>query len=393
MDNTAQVGRKRLPRGVAVAICMFALLTVGLLSATPAFAQGYTFTKVADSAQDGFDPFSFGCVSINAPGDVAFRAGRLAPDGFNVTPGIYRANAGDGSITTIVEDQKRFDFVGRNPSMNDSGQVSFAANLEKGDQAILRGTGKKLTTIASTAKEFNFFGFDTSVNNGGVVAFKAELDPEFDFDEGLFSGSGGKINTHYLASTSDFDGNDSRPAINNLGAIAFDESIDFDSGIFVTSNGGFTVIATPDPDRSVQEPTLNDAGTVAFEVSFTDPATGEFVTAIVTGNGGPLTTVASTQGPFGSFGFRPPSINNDGDVGFLATLDDFVTSAIFVQSAAGTQQVIATGETLNGAVVQSLTFCEEGLSDSGHVAFAATLEDPSVPEGFRVAVFRAAPAA
>jgi hypothetical protein len=369
------------------------LVTLGLLSATPAVAQGFSFTKVADSAQDGFDPFSFGCVSINAPGDVAFRAGRLAPDGFNVTDGIYRANAGDGTITTIVEDERRFDFVGRNPSMNDSGEVSFAANLDKGDQAILLGGGKKPTTIASTAKQFNFFGFDTSVNDSGVVAFKAELDPEFNFDEGLFSGSGGKITTHYRASTSDFDGDDSRPSINNLGAIAFDESINFDDGIFVTSNGGFTVIAAPDPDRSVQEPTLNDAGTAAFETSFVDPATGEFVSAIVTGNGGPLSTVASTEGPIGSFGFRPPSIKNDGDVAFLATVDDFVTSEIQVRTAAGFERVIGTGDVLDGATVQSLTFCEEGLSDTGQVAFAATLEDAGVPEGFRVAVFRATPSA
>jgi hypothetical protein len=50
--------------------------------------------------------------------------------------------------------------------------------------------------------------------------------------------------------------------------------------------------------------------------------------------------------------------------------------------------VITTGDTLDGAIVQNLTFCEEGLSDSDQVAFAATLEDPAVPEGFRVAVFR-----
>jgi hypothetical protein len=70
-----------------------------------------------------------------------------------------------------------------------------------------------LTTIASTADEFNFFGFDTSISNIGEVAFKAELDEEFGFEEGLFSGFGRAVTTHYLASTSDFGGNDSRPAI------------------------------------------------------------------------------------------------------------------------------------------------------------------------------------
>ena len=360
-------------------------------TASPAAAQEYAFEKVADSVADGLDPFSFGCTSVNAPGDVAFRAGRVAEDGFNVTDAIYRVNASDGALVTIVEDERRFDFISRNPSMNDQGQVSFAANLDRGSESILRGNGKKLTTIASTAREFNFFGFDTSVNNAGLVAFKAELDEEFGFDEGLFSGAGKRVTTHYLASTSQFDGNDSRPSINNPGEIAFDESIDFQSGIFVTAAGGFTTIAAPDPDRSVQEPVLNDAGTAAFETSFVDPATQEFVAAIVTGDGGPLTTVVDTRGPFGSFGLRPPSLNTGGDVAFLATLDDFSTTGIFVGPDAVEDRVIAIGDTLDGTTITGLTFCEEGLNDSGQLAFVAFFEDPATFET-RAAVFLATPA-
>ncbi len=399
-NAASEVGMLMYERSSALRLfaLVFAVVAgLATLLAAPAYAQEeYSFTKVADSAEDGFAPFSFGCTSINTRGDVAFRAGRLAADGFNTVDGIYRANA-DGSLTTIVEDEKRFNFIGRNPSMNDLGEVSFAARLDGGNkpdtESILRGSGKKLATIASTADEFNFFGFDTSINNSGEVAFKAELDEEFNFDEGLFSGQGGKsgVTTHYLASTSDFDGNDSRPSINNLGDIAFDESINFDDGIFVGREGNFTTIAAPDPDVSVQEPVLNDAGTAAFERSFFDEANQEFVTEIVTGNGGPLTTVADTRGDFAFFGFRPPSLNNDGDVAFHATLDDFSTSGIFVGPDAVEDRVIATGDTLDGSTVQNLTFCEEGLSDSGELAFTAQLEDPNSPEGFRMAVFRATP--
>jgi hypothetical protein len=356
----------------------------------------YTFTKVADSVEDGFDPNSFGCAAINTRGDIAFRAGRLASDGFNTIPGIYRVNA-DGTLTTIAEDQKRFVFIGSNPSINDSGQVSFAARLDGGNkddtEAILRGEGKKLTIIASTADEFAFFGFDTSLNNSGEVAFAAELD---NGDEGLFSGSGSKkggLTTHYLTSTSDFDGSDSRPSINNLGDIAFVESIDFVRGIFVGQEGDFTEIAAPEPsDPSIgyRTPMLNDAGTAAFQRSFTDEATQEFVEQIVTGNGGSLTVVADTRDEFAFFGFRPPSINNDGEVAFHATLDDG-TSGIFVGSDPVADRVIATGDTLDGSIVQNLVFCEEGLSDSGELAFVAQLEDPNSPDGFRVAVFRATP--
>jgi hypothetical protein len=370
-------------------------LAVVVALASPAYAQGYTFTKVADSAQDGFEPNSFGCATINSGGAIAFRAGRLAPDGFNTIGGIYRANP-DATLTTIVEDDKRFDFIGRNPSMNDSGVVSFAARIDGGNkpdtESILRGSGKKLTTIASTADEFNLFGFDTSISNSGEVAFKAELDEELNFDEGLFSGSGKVVTTHYLVSTSDFDGSDSRPSINNLGEIAFEESVNFDSGIFAGREGDFTTIAAPDPDVSVQEPVFNDSGTAAFVRSFFDETAQEFVEEIVTGNGGPLTVVADTRGAFTFFGFRPPSLNNAGDVAFHATLDDASsTSGIFVGPDAVADRVIATGDTLDGSTVQNLTFCEEGLNDSGQLGFIAQLEDPTTPEGFRMAAFRATP--
>jgi hypothetical protein len=366
-----------------------------LAAEAPAYARDYSFTKLADSAENGFDPSSFGCATINARADVAFRAGRVAPDGFNITPGIYRVIGADGRLTTVVE-AKRFVFIGFNPSMNDVGQVSFAARVDGRDAAdtesILRARGRKLTTIASTADEFNFFGFDTSISNSGEVAFKAELDEEFDFDEGLFSGSGGAITTHYLTSTSQFDGSDSRPSINNVGNIGFDESINFDSGIFAGREGVFTTIAAPDPDVFVRQPVLNDAGTAAFYRSFFDEAPQEFVDEIVIGSGGPLTTVVDTRGDFSSFGFRPPALNNEGQVAFHATLDDFSTSGIFVGPDPVADRVIVTGDTLDGSTVLNLTFCEEGLSDTGQLAFIATLEDPGPPEGFRVAVFRATPA-
>jgi hypothetical protein len=398
MTHVTRVRRHTLAtkHGVLGILVVVAALALALAAAAHA-APGYTFTKVVDSTRDNFNPNAFTCASINNPGDIAFKAGRTSPDGLNSFDGIYRANA-DGSLSTIVEDpdRSRFGFVGNFPSINDLGDVSFAANLSRDfDQAILRGDGRKLTTIATTAKEFNFFGFDTSVNNSREVAFKAELDT---FDEGLFSGSGGRITTHYLNSadaTLDgqpvrFGGNDSRPSINNVGDIAFDESIqpNFDSGIFVGREGSFRTIAAPDPNRSVQEPVLNDAGTAAFEMSFFDQ-TGQFVTAIVKGSGGPLVTVADTAGPFGFFGFRPPAINDGGDVAFTGILDDdFPNTSIYLGPDPKNDRVIGTGDRLDGAIVSSLSFCEEGLNDSGEVAFVAELATRTER---RTAVFRATP--
>lgn len=36
--------------------------------------------------------------------------------------------------------------------------------------------------------------------------------------------------------------------------------------------------------------------------------------------------MVDTRGPFAEFGFRPPALNNAGDVAFLGTLDDFTTT-------------------------------------------------------------------
>jgi hypothetical protein len=405
---------RSLVLSLALLIGLCLALGVVLSDARGQTAPQYTFTKVADSTEDGFDPNNFGCAAINARGDIAFRAGRLAPDGFNTIDGIYRANA-DGTLTTIAENQRRFDFIGVNPSINDSGQVSFAATLDAQDrqtgdniQAILRGDGKKLTTIATTADRFNNFGFDTSINGSGEVAFAAELDEEFGFDEGLFSGSSGKksgVTTHYLTSTDvsldgqqvRFTGSDSRPSINDSGNIAFVESIqpDFARGIFVGQEGEFTTIVAPDSsDLSVDfgAPILNDAGSVAFLRFFFDETAQQSAEEIVKIDAnGTRTVVADTSGEFAFFGFRPPSVNNNGDVAFLATLDDFSTTGIFVGPDPINDRVISTGDTLDGSTVQNITFCEEGLSDSGQLAFVAQLEAPDTPEGFRTAVFRAAP--
>jgi hypothetical protein len=385
---------------VGLAIVLGAMLSAAQAQES---APQYTFTKVADSAEDGFDPFSFECSAINNRGDIAFRTARPARGGGPVIQGIYRANANGKKLTTIAEfggPGHGFDFLGQIPSINDQGQVSFAVReVSERDftetQSVMRGGGMKQTTIATTADEFNRFGFEPTVNNEGVVAFKAELDT---FDQGLFSGQGGNranITTHYLASTSQFSefGSLSRPSINNLGDIAFEESADSGgSGVFVTEGSSFTTIAEPDPNVNVGRPNLNDSGTVAFHRFFNDRAGEE----LVSGNGGPLTVIADTCGPFQSFGvtfvgFTPPALNNHGDVAFFAELDSG-GSGVFVGPDPVADRVVGTGDTLDGSAVTNLRFCDEGLNDSGQLVFQATFDDPSVPDGVRVAIYRATPA-
>ena len=385
-----------------LAIALGAMLSAAQAQAAPQ----YTFTRVADSAEDGFSPFSFECSAINNHGDIAFRTARAPRRGSQLIQGIYRANADGSRLTTITEVGDGFDFLGQIPSINDLGEVSFALRdfTQRGPnfletQSIMRGDGRKPpVTIATTEEQFNNFGFEPTVNNGGVVALKAQLDTfdQFNLDQGLFSGEDGKrstLTTYYLSSTSRFSefGSLSRPSINDLGGIAFEAPLDGEStsGIFVTQGTGFETIAAPDPNVNVGRPNLNDAGIVAFHRFFNDRAGEELVT------GSPLTVVADTSGPFQSFGFTfvgftPPALNNNGDVAFFADLDSG-GSGIFVGPDPVTDRVIGTGDTLDGSTVTNLRFCDEGLNDSGQLAFQATFNDPSVPEGVRVAVYRATP--
>ena len=54
---------------------------------------------------------------------------------------------------------------------------------------------------------------------------------------------------------------------------------------------------------------------------------------------------------------------------------------------------MTSGDKLDGAriISGSITFCAEGLNNSGEVAFIVDLEDNTVPEGFRSAIYLGTP--
>jgi hypothetical protein len=383
-------------RGALVAL---AVLTMCAAFAAPAHAAStYVFTRVAAST-DGFDQntLQVSCPSINNRGDIAFKSSRGGVDG------IYRANAG-GTVTTIAEvgtDVGTDEIVilaNGNPSMNDSGQVSFGASLSDGSQAILRGDGTlPLTVIARTSTQrmgFASFEDNTSINNAGEVAFDGRRGSGA---RGLFSGTGGAITTHYLntadagvdGSPARFDAIPGRPSINDLGDIAFRDSIQetFRQDIFRGQEGNFTTISAANPPQGLTPPLLNNGGTVAWQTSFLDE-NGFFASAIVTGDGdGPDTTVVDSSGAFDVFDSF--ALNNAGAVAFSAILDsdNLGIPSIFVGPDPKKDRVIGPGDKLDGGTVAGLRFCEEGLNDSGQLAFVADIEDRN--GDVRTGVFRA----
>ncbi len=399
MQLIAPVRRRTQTEKVALgtSATLVALVMVSAFAAPADAAGAYVFTKVVDSVADDFNPqtLRISCPSINNRGDIAFKSERNAEDG--VVDGIYRANAG-GGITPIIEVATGGGalLANGNPSMNDSGQVSFGASLSAGVQTILRGDGTVTTTIAETSGQrrgFATLGRETSINDAGEVAFDGQLGSGA---RGLFSGAGGATTTHYLntedvsvdGNPASFNATEDRPSINNLGDIAFHDEIQgtFRRDIFRGQEESFTTISASNPPASLTLPLLNNGGTVAWQTEFVDE-TGFAARAIVTGNGGTATTVVDSSGAFNLFPSH--AINNTGAVAFSATLDDdnLGIPAIYVGPNPKKDRVIGPGDKLDGGTVVGLNFCEEGLNDSGQLAFVAEIEDRS--GDVRVGVFRA----
>jgi hypothetical protein len=279
--------------------------------------------------------------------------------------------------------------------------MSFGAFLSNDNIEIIRADATSLVTIASTAGAFDAFGFDTQINNSGEVAFTGRLD---DGNQGLFSGAGGPVTTHYVDTTpvlvdgvtTDLaGGNFGRPAINNTAnELAFWDWVepDFSEGIFAGRSGVFRRLGPTEPNRRYRDPNLNDRGIGAFETSFFNDA-GLSVTAIVTSNEGVMATVADTLNGYGGFGFYAPSINTRGQVAFEGLLTDFSTDGVFTGRNPKKDAIITSADRLDGAriISTSIGFCAEGLNNSGEIVFTVDLEDNARLEGFRSAIYLATP--
>ena len=319
---------------------------------------GYTFTFVADST----GPFSdFGVVpspALNALGTVAFVA-RFEGSG----AGVFTGNGGAlTTITTIATPPFGNPFSP--PSINDSGMVAVPA----GDR-ILAGNGGPLVTIADTAGQFKNFvsGYSASINSGGTVAFTASLDSG---GGGYFASTGGIVTPLFLSSLS--LGTSFSFAMNDAGTLGFRATKPDNITGIVTLNGGSvtTIVDSTGPFNYFgSAPSLNGVGRVAFAAGVNGRDGGVF--GIYSGNGGALTTIADLAGPFsylGDFDTYLPSINASGMVAFSAGLDAG-GGGVFIGNGTITSEVIQAGDPLFGSTVLGAGVFPRSLNDAGQVAF------------------------
>jgi hypothetical protein len=401
---------KRISR---LGVCAAALLVAGgaLGQAQELGTDRYRFTTVLDSERDGLAATR--CPALNTLGTVAVTVRDEAQDLVKI---VTKRGAGDAPVvvadTRALPDSPTFcdnGFSGlfSDPSINELGEVAFQGNLRRLStredcgtpeqrqrrQGVFLGRGGPLTTIAHTINPpgggliAEFLVADHSVNTRGQVALVPELD---DGDQGLLVGSrNGTFQTRYLRSGGQFDGTSSRVSLNELGQVAFEDSLQgpFGFGIFVSNpDGTFRTIADNLSGEfdSLSDPSLNVFGRVAFLGSRFVGNTQ--VLGVFTGRGGPVTTVADSTGPYDSF--REPSLNDLGEVVFTADLDEFVggrqIQGVFTGPDPVAHRVLQTGQLYAGVPVTSVVTCAEALNDRGQIVMTVQSEDP---ETFAVRTF------
>ncbi len=353
-------------------------LCLSLLTSGKAIAETFSFTKIADTTPSTSSP------TINDNGTVAFKTDK------DLSLSIFTGDVGalTNIYTTTVGGTINIGPTG-SPVINNTGTVAFdyilnyAGNGRYQNQTIFIAKDGNVSRIPyQTGGYSNGLG-SPAINDSGTIAFK------FDFQgyETIYASNGDP--TVLASNFNRTTGQLSDPAISNVGTVAFsglildpsEHSIGPDSrtlnGVFtinISSGRNFTPIVLKDDTFAGFGNQPNDSGTVAIN----DPGTVAFVANLTTGGAGIftkssdglLTRIADTSDAFKSFG--NVAINNQGTVAFAARLNAG-GQGIFTGADPVTNKVIATGDSLLGSTVTSLTFASRGLNNNQQIAFFATL--------------------
>ena len=330
---------------------------------------GFSFKSIADTGGmfQQFDKKR--TLSLNNQDTVAFW-GTFD----NGHQGIF---TGNGTALSFLSTSKSRNLgiieFGAKPSINSANTVAFlGTHRDHFQRLFIQGKGLA-QAIATEHGPFHHFG-EPSINGQGTVVFLAGLQGH---GGGIFSLHNGKVQT--IANTEGhFSGFFEQPMINEKGTIVFTGKLhNGKTGIYTSKDGHLTsIVETSERYKGFGAPTVNDRGTVAFWACMDQqqpscPQDSIAKQGVFIGNGGRITTVATSEGPFRAFG--NPSINNKGQVAFVGTLDSGVTG-IFTGPHPVRDQVIKTGDPLMGSQVHSLQLMQGvRINDNHTIAFFAQL--------------------
>ncbi len=409
---------KRTFRRTSLLLTALALFA-GLLPAL-AHAASYSFVKIADSNTPR--PGGGGALQALRVGGIA--EGNVA---FTATQDLYVGNG--GPVTPVYQNgdpSSQGNFGGATAPGMDNGVIAISGSFgsRTGMFALNSCTVTPIARVGDPAPSgvFNFVGNSSTGdaqpprfdNSGGTVAFIGDYGNPF--QSGIFAGAGSGLTT--IAKS----GDPAPVGVFAAGASVFaTPSISADkvaftaryprlanptgtTGLFVGSGGPLTLLLkTEDPApigtfNELNTPSI-EGNTVAFGSRYGSSGLQISVEAVMTLNGGTLTTIAKSTdpSPWGTFGLSnlkgsKPSLVG-GYVAFYATEpSDFGNQGVFIGNGGPLTTVIKTGDSLFGGTVIQLRTTQFLLDANGtrNVAFSYTLND--FTSGVAMAVFIPEPA-
>jgi hypothetical protein len=341
------------------------LLAMALNCSTLALAVEYTFTRVYTG---NVNP----CVAINDSGLVALFNGTslITTDGHTST--VLADIVGETAPNRLLDASQLF-------SLNNNGFVAFRGYASDGTYGILASNGPVTHQIATGNAITNQGGAfwyipkaAMSINDSGMVTFMAAQTATSGWH--IYVGDGTatpvQLSEHYGCV----------PAMNNAETVAY---VQYDSGTrsySIEIQKGMETLSLPGVNDVIYMPDINNSGTAACVVAAKSIVIGDGVSppAYIDGSLylGPL-----DGGCYFDAGASACAINDQGLVVFqahpLAITPTYTPSGLFVGPNPATDKVIMEGDLLDGATINlmSLSFCRNGLNNSGQIAFTAALSD------------------
>ena len=344
----------------------FLLASAGLMMPQLAQAQSFVFTPIATTASI---PSLGGatCVGMNNSGAVIFRGNAL--DLWKGSGGAPAEPVSSAASSLCA-------------SINDLGEIAYLRSHypSMGVTSLVRNTGGVETILARSDSASPLDPATThlpSLNLTGNAVYS--IRGALGVGQGIYIGPAAMKVCDKMT-----DGDHCGPPSDSMN--------DSNIAVWIAAPGGVTgvyrgsllpLIKTGDavPGGIVQvspfnRPVVNNSGTVAFEGALNG------VHGIYTTNTGASVTLVGTA-PGGGIGF---SINKSGAVAYRRDSSDGPGRGVFVGRPGDIdRKVIALGDPLDGSIVHFLKVWPESLNDDGQVAFLAQLADS------RVGVYRADP--
>jgi len=218
------------------------------------------------------------------------------------------------------------------PAINNRGDVAFVATGNDRVQGVFKWHQGRVTTIAKSSSVLGGFGDDVVINAAGVVGYDASVASASVNDRAIFTSNGVWTRTIFDAGQQGFAGRFmGSPSINAAGTVAFFATRPNFSQVLLTGDGGpLTTIADTNDQTfgGFGNAAINSSGEITFSASRADGSMGVFMATPANEDDRPSATPATIialtdaqnplfSDPFASFG--DPVINEAGtvaDVGF-----------------------------------------------------------------------------